>query len=473
MFRRRPDLSWPLIALLAGLFILSLRMPRQWERIARDSSLAFPSRAAAQNDIPPAPSSTASNSTDPATYQTVEPTAAVATNVEAAASSDTKLPSAVVIPVAASTTTAQNDSPILTARASNVENAIAAERSIPTPQSEPIELADATCAVSGEVQVLRDTSASPDSHSAGAEEHVASSNPSFGRLPAPEPQTSASQPQTQPSDSANISGPTFATAAVPAQTVPAAQQAPAAEPAPTPARPVAPEPRLIAADLMPQPSIEPVVSLPSPASVRRDPAPEPQSNPAAQSLEPAAVALQDKPSRPMKAIGRAWEEPASLLAQLEKLKSNESAKDWAVETISEIRKLGPAIAVGAPQTAEILGRLDELVHQATAVAAKTDDDAAAKEVQSASFALARRLVIWKQIGQMGGLILADAPAPTVQPALVQQGAFRRSRSLPPTRRRATPGENTCSSIRSAIGPRAAATVTSGCRTSWPNSGPRD
>ena len=41
MFRRRTDLSWPLIVVLVGLFFLSLRLPRQWERIARPAPLAM------------------------------------------------------------------------------------------------------------------------------------------------------------------------------------------------------------------------------------------------------------------------------------------------------------------------------------------------------------------------------------------------------------------------------------------------
>ena len=41
MFRRRTDFSWPLILVLIGLFFLSLRLPRQWERIARPTALAL------------------------------------------------------------------------------------------------------------------------------------------------------------------------------------------------------------------------------------------------------------------------------------------------------------------------------------------------------------------------------------------------------------------------------------------------
>jgi hypothetical protein len=97
------------------------------------------------------------------------------------------------------------------------------------------------------------------------------------------------------------------------------------------------------------------------------------------------------------------------------LKKNESAREWATRTTVELGKLGPAIAVGAPQTVEILSRLDELVHQSPSVAAKIDDDAVGRAVDSTSSAIGRRLVIWKQIGQMGGLVMADAPAPTADP----------------------------------------------------------
>ncbi len=384
MFRRRPDLSWPLIALLAGLFFLSLRMPRQWERIARDSRLELPSRAVPSDIQATAPIATASEIYDPPAYRAIEPSTAVGSNAEFAASSEVKANSSVVVPVAASATTPRNYSSASNTPAHDVEIAIAEERSIPTPRAEPIEPTDATRAVSDEVQVLRDASAPPVSQSANAEEHV-----------------------TSPSDSATIQGPKFA--------ISAEQQVPAAEPAMTSARPVAPEPRSIAADSMRQPSVEPMISQPSAAAIERDPEPILQSNPVIPRQNPAAVASQEAPSRPIKAIGRAWAEPASLLVRLERLKRSESAKAWAIETITEIRKLGPAIAVGAPQTSEILRRLDELVQQAATVAAKTDDDAAAKEIGSTSFALARWIVIWKQIGQMGGLLLADAPAPTVDP----------------------------------------------------------
>src|SRR5262249_861512 len=149
--------------------------------------------------------------------------------------------------------------------------------------------------------------------------------------------------------------------AAPEPTVAAAPQSPIAESLPSLGRPVAPEPKVVTAASLPQPSIEPVVAQPSPAPTKRDGAADLYVGDTAQPQQPTKVAAQTEPSLPIKAIGRAWAEPASLLADLEQLKRNASARPWATETTSEIHKLGPAIAVGAPQTSEILSRLDELV----------------------------------------------------------------------------------------------------------------
>ena len=334
MLRRRPDLSWPLIALLAGLFVLSLRMPRQWERIARDSRLALPSRTAPADVPPTASSAKASEPIEPAVYQTIEPATAVAANVEAATSNEAKPASVLVFPAAALSTTAQNDSPTSIAPVKDADVALAAERSIPTPQSEPIEPASATRTVSDEVHVLRDASASPISQPVPSDEHVTSGNPSFGRSLVPEPEKSASQTQIQPSESATIDGPTLAANAVPESSATAAKQFPTAAAAPTPSRPVAPEPRSIAADSVPQPSTEPMVSQSSPVPTQQDSAPEPRASIAAPAQPPSETSSLEAPSRPMKAIGRAWEEPADLLARLEQLKKHESASAWATETMN-------------------------------------------------------------------------------------------------------------------------------------------
>jgi hypothetical protein len=392
MFRRRPDLSWPLIALLAGLFFLSLRMPRQWERIARDSRLSL--RHAAPAEVPAAPiGAVASDSVDEAEYRAIEPAQSVAANVTTTVASEATSPVVGAVPAAAATTQSPDVPPASAPRDKDVEISIEADHLAPQQQSEPKIAVQTIPEPSDEVRVMRDASPLPISQSLL--------------------KTTATQTQTDSSESPNVTGPSFATTAAPEPLTAAAQQVPATESVQTVPRPIAPEPRAITAYPIPQPTDEPKISQPSLAADKQGPAPVPQSSTAAQSHKSADIAVEDSGLRPMKAIGRAWEEPASLLVRLQRLQMNEPSRTWAAETINDIQKLGPAIAVGAPETDEILGRLDEQVRKAATVASTTDDDTIALEIGSTAHALARRLVIWKQIGQMGGMMLADAPAPTV------------------------------------------------------------
>ena len=117
----------------------------------------------------------------------------------------------------------------------------------------------------------------------------------------------------------------------------------------------------------------------------------------------------------MKAIGRAWEEPAHLLVQLEELKKHEITQGWAAEASAAVRKLGPAISVGAAETAEILQHLEQLASETPSLLTKVNDEALAQNLSRTSHALERRITVWKQIGRMGGMVAADAPAPAVDP----------------------------------------------------------
>jgi hypothetical protein len=387
-------------------------MPRQWERIARDSRLTLRSRTASRAEIssPPA-SAAASDPIDQTSFNAIEPAPEVAANVETSAVNEATSPTSGVVPVASTLTTA-HDLPSATApRAKDVEIAIAEEHSPPAPQVEPKQPLQTIPEPSDEVRVLRDTSSTPANETATTERHDASTELPNSMPRSLEPEKSAAQNQAQPAESPNLNGPLLTITAAPEPSVAATQQATTAEPAPL--RPIAPEPQALAPESVPQRTISPTASNVSPATDKRGPTPDLQSTTSDQSPKSADVSAQSAPLRQIKAIGRAWEEPASLLSRLEQLKKNESARAWAAETINEIRKLGPAIAVGAPQTAEILGRLDEQVREAARVAATTDNDAVAMEIGSTAHALARRLVIWKQIGQMGGMLLADAPVPTV------------------------------------------------------------
>jgi hypothetical protein len=354
MFRRRPDLSWPLILMLMGLFVLSLRLPRSWEQIARDSRLALRPRTvaltAAQTECQPIASPAAAVETiDLAESRAAPPAPAVANKVEVAASEVPPAP-AVVVPVATPTLPEPDVTPVSDERPKTVEVTVTENKN-----------------------------------------------------------------ETIPSEAATVTQPTFPTPLAPEPALAAVVPEPALTPDPTPSRAIVPEPQAIATAAVRQPSSEPVLSQPQPLATEENAAPELKAESAAQAAPAAAPSVSKVESRPMKAIGRAWEEPNYLLAQLEKLKKYASVQAWANETIGEIRRLGPAIAVGAPQTAEVLRRLDSLARQGLERAAKLDDEAAAQELAYTAYALKPRIAIWRQIGEMGGLRAADAPAPSVDP----------------------------------------------------------
>ena len=71
--------------------------------------------------------------------------------------------------------------------------------------------------------------------------------------------------------------------------------------------------------------------------------------------------------------------------------------------------------VGAAETAEILQHLEQLAREAPSLLTKVNDETLAQNLSRTSHALERRITVWKQIGRMGGMIAADAPAPAVDP----------------------------------------------------------
>ena len=83
MFRRRTDFSWPLIIVLVGLFFLSLKLPRQWERIARPAPLVLkPHNSLAAKGLPSVASSHGEIS-PLESFRSVKPAGHVASNNEA------------------------------------------------------------------------------------------------------------------------------------------------------------------------------------------------------------------------------------------------------------------------------------------------------------------------------------------------------------------------------------------------------
>ena len=107
-----------------------------------------------------------------------------------------------------------------------------------------------------------------------------------------------------------------------------------------------------------------------------------------------------------------------------------------------VHKLGPAIAVGAAETTEILQHLEQLAGEAPSLLTKVDDETLAQNLSRTSHALERRITVWKQIGRMGGMAAANAPAPAVDPRSFNK-CLNDIDQLTAIRRKDTPGGSTC------------------------------
>jgi hypothetical protein len=297
----------------------------------------------------------------------------------------------------------------------------------PSPQVQAEDVASAASERTDEVRVLRDAPASEAGPSLGPDSAV-STDSGARRLPPVEIGVVQAQPSEQPSEASDAIRQAPPSTVIPEPSI-APQPSPAvAETVPNPVRPVVPEPQPPAAQNLPSVDAHPAPSQPSSIMTaegakpvdsaklverakpveRADAAAPPVSESAA--AEPSMVAI-----GPMKAIGRAWEAPTHLLVQLEELTKHEMTQGWATEASVTVRKLGPAIAVGAAETKEILQHLEKLTGETPSLLTKVNDEALARNLSRTSRALERRIPVWKQIGQMGGMAAAAAPAPAVDP----------------------------------------------------------
>ena len=122
-----------------------------------------------------------------------------------------------------------------------------------------------------------------------------------------------------------------------------------------------------------------------PAAARNDLQPPPRS-------EPPGLAVAEPAAR-----ARWWQEPQALLEQLEAQTHVAATKTWAKQTRDAVVELGQAMTKGSDQTETILARLDRLNADASALAGKLDDPNAARRLRQTSYALARRLDVWRQL----------------------------------------------------------------------------
>ncbi len=445
MFRGRTDYSWPLILVLIGLFFLSLRLPRQWERIARPTALVLaPHKSLPAKDLPSAVGSR--REVLPLdVFRLIKPASQVGSHADGLASSTSrakpqtsptvvmpvvvaKSPGAEIIPAAAPVV--EPAKVTVTAKGSIDSQTDKAVLPSPSTSRQPVFLplqetgnavASAASEKTDEVRVLRDVPESLPGPDLGPD-NAAATGPEVRRLPPPTAEVVQAQPSEQPSGDSDVVHQRFPSTAIPEPSIAVEPSPVMAETPPNPIRAVVPEPQPPAVQNLPSVNAQPalpetnaitIVDGEKPAEVAK---PADKAGPTGpQTSESAASKASMATIGPMRAIGRAWEEPTHLLGQLDELKKHDMTQGWASETSATIHKLGPAISVGAAQTAEILQHLEQLAGETPSLLTKISDEALAQNLSGTSQGLERRIAIWKQIGRMGGMDAANVPSPAVDP----------------------------------------------------------
>ncbi len=455
MLRHRQDVSWPILALLVGLIILSIRLPRNWEQIARPTSLAKKShrdssqRSLETRSFPLVQTSDKTsdgfNFAKTAGYiaARVETTAGPTIEVQASALRDTVIPGDVMSTALALTvsgdrsiepgteTQAAKDRPLAdpvkvavamapgevqstsagpemswnnadvveTGRGRTDSNGMAPPTEIKVVETQSVE-GDSTVRVLGDVSQF-DVNPNPASEpQLEALQSVSPRSVSQSSLEAgghsrmePEATIAVRLPSTA------IPDPTQTTATTQQQGAKEGELATAMQPYLQKA-----EPQPVAA--IPSPSVESLQDARSTSESDKAPS---KADVALPEVGPNVA------SAPVKPIGRAWEEPTTLLGLIESLKSNDITKPWATETDSLLHRLGPAISVGAPETSDLLAQLRQSASWVPTMIPTIADRAVVDNLARAGQSLQRHVAVWEQIGKMGGLVAADSPVPDVDP----------------------------------------------------------
>jgi hypothetical protein len=109
----------------------------------------------------------------------------------------------------------------------------------------------------------------------------------------------------------------------------------------------------------------------------------------------------------------AWTEPTSLLSLLEELGKSKESSDWAGKIAQLVHELGPAITGNSEQTGAILDRLADLRMEAFHIADSSSDWPLARKLRQASYAIERRLEVWREVRSLGASALVEADKPKV------------------------------------------------------------
>ncbi|MGA2796619.1 MAG: hypothetical protein ABSE63_03460 [Thermoguttaceae bacterium] len=107
----------------------------------------------------------------------------------------------------------------------------------------------------------------------------------------------------------------------------------------------------------------------------------------------------------------AWTEPAALMTLLEELGKAKESSGWAAETGRLVHELGPVITSDSDQAGTILDRLADSRLEALRLADSIPDLPIARKLRQASYAIERRLEVWREVERLGvsALVKADKP----------------------------------------------------------------
>ena len=405
MFCRRMDLSWPILCILVCLFILSVKLPKGWERIARDEPLvavrlpASPPRLA---KLPAPPEIKEPTLALDEGFRRAEPAARFASRPIDEVKS--QLP---------------------------VEPALITPTPEPVPVDKPVQTQTTKTEAVAQPAMISDI-AKPASGTAVAEKPLHEDKVAEG-LPSDSDEEVAAEPPIQDMVTDEPAPKGQAAEAMAVDRKPEGEVSSSIKLVPLPASDhmvgkaeVGPEIPRVARSTSSPSSLAPM--LEPKAEARSDFAYPDTGLPSLKSIspepDPAAVAEPQQPSRqkPEKVVqkqprseGPTWQEPEALLVRLDRLASHEATRGWASESAKWTRKLGPALSSGSEETASILARLEQLGTEAPTLVATVRDKSLAQDLSRAGHALGRRVGVWKQIHAMGGMAALSVQAPAVDP----------------------------------------------------------
>ncbi len=106
-----------------------------------------------------------------------------------------------------------------------------------------------------------------------------------------------------------------------------------------------------------------------------------------------------------------WTEPASLISLLDELGKAKESSDWAAEAGRLVHELGPAITGNSDEAGAILDRLADLRLEGLRLADSITDWPLARNLRQASYAIERRLGVWREVERLGASALVEADKP--------------------------------------------------------------